>query len=408
MVIAALLFLGTFGEFFFSRTRVPDLVWMVCAGILAGPLLGIISPEVLEPIVPYFGAIALTVILSGGAFRLRISDVISAAPRGIFLGLWGFIFSVAAMCLFFWAATALEFVRPVPFLTWVMVGTIVGGTSSIVIMPTLALCNVPASVARVLEVESSATDALTVVVAMVMINLVVSGSVDFSLPIISLGRELGLGVALGVVCAAVLVPGIPTMRDKPHGYTLFLGSMLGLYAVTQSLHGNGAMAVLVSSLLLGNAGSIVPRLFPGAQGHIFIATSTTSLMQDQISFLIKSFFFFLIGLMFPTDLRIIALSGVAALAIFAMRIPAVILSMWNQKLRKKEFWFLCTAMPRGLAAGVLATLPLHYGVPGVENLAPAIFAIIVLTVLIFAMGFSIVSRLRDDDSLELPATDNPD
>ena len=53
-------------------------------------------------------------------------------------------------------------------------------------------------------------------------------------------------------------------------------------------------------------------------------------------------------------------------------------------------------MPRGLAAGVLATLPLQRGIQGLENLAPTIFAGIVFSVLLFAAGVSIVSRFPDD------------
>jgi NhaP-type Na+/H+ and K+/H+ antiporter len=52
-------------------------------------------------------------------------------------------------------------------------------------------------------------------------------------------------------------------------------------------------------------------------------------MQDQMAFLIKSFFFFLIGLMFPTDLRQIALAAVGVLFLIVMQ--------------KKEFWFLTAA-----------------------------------------------------------------
>jgi cell volume regulation protein A len=156
------------------------------------------------------------------------------------------------------------------------------------------------------------------------------------------------------------------------------------------------MAVLVASLFIGNASSIVPRLFPGAQGLMFTATQTTAIMQDQMTFFIKSFFFFLIGLMFPTDLRQIALAAVGVLFLAAMRVPAVLLSTRRMGLGKKEFWFLSTAIPRGLAAGVLATLPVQYGIPGTENLAPVIFAVIVLSVLIFAIGFSIVGRLPDE------------
>jgi cell volume regulation protein A len=394
--IAGILLLGALGEFIFARTRVPDVVWLVVAGILAGPTSGLIPSGLLRPGIPFFGAIALTVILSSGAFRLQLTEVAAAAPRGILLGLSGFAFSLIATCGFYWLSTELGYVRPSPPLAWVIVGAIVGGTSSVIIMPTMALARAPSRVARMLEVESSATDALSVIIAMVLIDLVVSGSADISRPFITLARELGVGTALGVIAAAVLVPGIPSMRDKAHGYTVFLASMLALYGITDLVKGNGALAVLVASLLIGNASSIVPRLIPGAHGLVFAATQTTGVMQDQMTFLIKSFFFFLIGLMFPTDLKQIALAAVGVLFLMAMRVPAVLLSTRRMGLGKKEFWFLCVAIPRGLAAGVLATLPMQYGVPGAENLAPTIFAVIVLSVLVFAIGFSIVGRLPDE------------
>jgi potassium/hydrogen antiporter len=396
VVLAGILLLGALGEFIFARTRIPDVIWLVAAGILAGPVFGLIPAGLLTSGIPFFGAIALTIILSNGAYRLQLSEVTAAAPRGIFLGLAGFVFSVLAICGFLWLATALGYVRPSPPLVWVMVGAVVGGTSSVIIMPTMAMARVPSRIARILEVESSATDALTVVITMVLIDLVVSGSADISRPFIALARELGVGVAVGVIAAALLVPGIPSMRDKPHGYTIFLAAMLALYGIAGLFKGNGAMAVLVASLLIGNASYIVPRLFPGAQGQQFAETQTTGIMQDQMTFLIKSFFFFLIGLMFPTDPKLIGLAAIAVLFLVAMRIPAVLLSARRMGLRTKEFWFLVAAIPRGLAAGVLATLPMQYGVKGAENLAPAIFAVIVLSVLVFAIGFSIVGRLPDD------------
>ena len=85
--IAVVLLLGALGEFIFARTRVPDVVWLVAAGILAGPVSGLIPAGLLKPGIPFFGAIALTIILSSGAFRLQLNEVAAAAPRGIFLGL---------------------------------------------------------------------------------------------------------------------------------------------------------------------------------------------------------------------------------------------------------------------------------------------------------------------------------
>jgi potassium/hydrogen antiporter len=394
--VAGILLLGALGEFIFARTRVPDVVWLVAAGILAGPVCGLIPVGPLVAAIPFFGAIALTVILSGGAFRLQLTEVAAAAPRGILLGLSGFVFSLIAICGYLWLLTTLGYVPPSPPLAWAMMGAIVGGTASVIIMPTIALARVPSRVARILEVEASTNDAPAIVVTMVLIDLLLSGSADMSRPFIALARELGVGVALGVIAAALLVPGIPSMRDKPHGYTIFLASMLALYGITDLFRGNGAMAVVVASLLIGNASSIVPHLFPGARGLEFAPSQTTAVMQDQMTFLIKSFFFFLIGLMFPTDLKVIALAAIAVLLLMAVRVPAVLLSTRRMGLGKKEVGFLVTAIPRGLAAGVLATLPMQYGIPGVDNLAPAIFALIVLSVLVFAIGFSIVGRLPDE------------
>jgi cell volume regulation protein A len=146
--IAGILLLGALGEFIFARTRVPDVIWLVVAGILAGPVFGLIPAGLLKPGIPFFGAIALTVILSSGAFRLQLTEVAAAAPRGIFLGLAGFVFSLIAVCVFFWLSTKLGYVRPSPPLAWVIVGAIVGGTSSVVIMPTMAMAQVPSRVAH--------------------------------------------------------------------------------------------------------------------------------------------------------------------------------------------------------------------------------------------------------------------
>jgi len=247
-----------------------------------------------------------------------------------------------------------------------------------------------------LEVESAATDALCVVVAMVMMDFVLDGVSDLSRPVVALTRELGVGLAVGVAAAALLIPLIPPLRDKPHGFTIFLASMLAIYALTQHWNGNGAVAVLTAALLLGNAASIVPRLFPGARAGIFTSTNTVTVMQDQLSFLIKSFFFFLIGLMFPTDPRLIALGAAGVVFLLLFRVPAVALATHGLGLKRKHFLLLVIAIPRGLAAGVLATLPLSRGIPDMENLAPALFALIVFSILFFAIGFYFVSHMPDE------------
>lgn len=396
VVVAGLLLIGALGEFIFVRTGIPDVIWLVLAGILAGPVFGVVSPEVLEPAVPFFGAIALTIILSGGAYKLRLTEVAAAAPRALMLSFVGFLFSVASIYGYFWTLTELEFVKPAPPVFWLLTGAIVGGGSALILMPTLAGAKVDPRLAHLVEVESSATDAFCIVMAMVLMDLLVTGSADLSRPFVALGREIGVGVLFGTVAAAVLIPGIPALRDKPHGYTVFLSAELIIYALTDLANGNGPMAVATSALLAGNASTLVPKIIPGARPEAFVATEVASVMQDQMTFLIKSFFFVLIGLMFPTSPRLMALGSLGAVVLLLFRIPAVMLSTAKLGLTRKQASLIIVAMPRGLAAGVLSTLPLEYGLAGVENFSPAVFALIVTSILLFAVGFAFVSRMSDE------------
>src|SRR5215468_4230928 len=396
-MVAAILLLGAVGEFVFARTGIPDVIWLVCAGVLAGPVFKLVSPGLLQPAVPLFGAIALIVILSGGASRLRLEDVAAAGPRALILGVAGFVVSIASVCVWLWLMTAMGFLKPAPFLAWLAAGTIVGGTSSLIIMPTTGAGKVHARTARLLEVESSSTDALSIVTTMVLVDLLISGGVSVSRPFLALGRELGVGVGVGVLAAAALISVVPTLKSHPHAYTGFLAGMLVVYAVTSQLDGNGAMAVLTAALLLGNASSLVPRLIPGAHAEAFMTDYRTRLMQDQMSFFIKSFFFVLIGLLFPTSPRLILLGALPVLFLLAGRIPAVWLATLGLDLPKKQFWMLTVAVPRGLAAGVLSAIPVAYGIAG-PDFPPAIFSLIVTSILVFCLGVALVGRMNDAEA----------
>jgi len=204
-------------------------------------------------------------------------------------------------------------------------------------MPTTAAGRIDPRTARLLEVESASTDALSIVITMVLVDLLVVGTVSVSRPFVALGRELGVGVGVGLLAAAALLLVMPTLKKNPHTYTTFLAAMLVVYGATSQLDGSGAMAVLTAALLVGNASSIVPRLIPGAHAEAFVTDPRARVMHDQMSFFIKSFFFVLIGLMFPTSFRLILLGAIPVLFLLAARIPAVQLATRRLGLSKKQF-----------------------------------------------------------------------
>lgn len=392
VLIAGLLALGALGEYVYAYTGLPDAVWLVGAGVLLGPGLGMVQPELLQPAVPVFGAVALTVILSGSAYRLRIAEVARIARRGLALGLVSFVLAVLAIVGFLAMLSEFGWVRTASPMAWVLVGVIVGGSSSLLIIPATSAKRVDETTATTLEVESSATDGLCIVVALALIEILLRGEMEIVKPVLSFAQQVGIGLAMGLLAAALMVSFFPGLRGKPHGYTLFLALMLALYGVTTHMSGNGAMAVLVASLLIGNASTLVPRLIPGARPEGFVGSEVGRAMQDHTTFLVKSFFFVLIGLMFPTDPRSMGLGAAAAVILLIARAPAVWMTMRGSGCSRKSKWQLTLACPRGLTAGVLATLPLQAGLVVMEKLSQAVFALIVTSILIFSVGFMLIDR----------------
>ncbi len=70
--IAAIFLIGTFGEVVFTRTRVPDVIWLILVGIFIGPVLGIVTRATLLGIAPYFSALTLVFVLFEGGSRLDL------------------------------------------------------------------------------------------------------------------------------------------------------------------------------------------------------------------------------------------------------------------------------------------------------------------------------------------------
>ena len=153
--------------------------------------------------------------------------------------------------------------------------------------------------------------------------------------------------------------------------------------------------MLTAALLLGNASSLVPRFIPGADAQAFVTDQSARAVQGQMSFFVKSFFFVLIGLMFPTSPRLILLRRrprAAPAGGAHPRRPAR-----DPRPRSIEEAVLASDCrgPTGIGGG----RPL--GDPRAlrhrrSRLPPAIFSLIVTSILVFCLGVALVGRMPDE------------
>ncbi|HLT37468.1 MAG TPA: cation:proton antiporter, partial [Enhygromyxa sp.] len=387
MMIGALFVLGAGGEVIFARTQIPDVVWLILAGVSLR-VTGLIDPTVLDPILPLFSTLTLIVVLFDGGRQIVIHDLVKAAPRASALAILTFLGAMICVAVVLQLA-ALTGLLPDSwtFLHSLMVGAILGGSSSLVIMPSMAVAKVEPKISNLVGLESALTDALCVVVAVVLMNLIQSGNASGTDAVLELGENFGLALLIGLIAGWAWMPVLRALSGSQHSYPITLAALLFLTVMVGSVGGNAAMAVLTFSVVVGNADALMKMVGFSLGDKPLKLDDTVVTVHTQVAFIIKSFFFTYIGLMLAPPWSLLLLGIVVGFTLFGSRIPATMLIARAPAFNHYERKLVTVALPRGMAAGVLATMPAAAGVEGTEQLPAMVFAAVVTSIAIFAVGF---------------------
>jgi cell volume regulation protein A len=389
LAIAGIFLVGAAGEVAFRRTSIPDVVWLIAAGIILGPLTSAVTRDQLLAIAPFFAALTLVVVLFESGSHLKLGEVSAAAPRSAALALLTFVSAALLVALLSMGARLVGLLPE----TWsvrhgLLLGAILGGSSSIIIMPAMTHAQVEPRVANLVGLESAFTDAFCVVGASALMDLMSAHGAAVS-PGVAVLRSFGIGLAIGSGAGAFWLLLLGLLRKSDHAYPVTLAALLGLYVVIEQAGGSAALGILTFALIVGNAGSISRAL--GFSEELTLGDSVQG-VHSQIAFIVKSLFFTFIGAMLGPPWGLMTLGVLLGAALFAARVPAVSLATWRSSLTSSEKKLTAVALPRGMAAGVLATLPASAGIPATEQLSSLVFACVVATILIFAVGFPLVRR----------------
>ena len=397
LVAAVIIILGFLGEEFFNRTSIPDSILLLLFGVLLGPIFQLFAHEELLAITPYFAALALIIILFDGGLNMDIREAVKNSPRALVLAITGWILNVlvtAAFCkvLLGWR-----------LLNGLLLGSIVGGGSSIIVIALIRKLKVSEKIETVLSLESILTDVLCTVGAFTMINILVSISseeavssgVDLYSALGSVGAAFGVGILVGLSLGVAWLVILERIKGKPNAYMLTLAMLFLTFVVATNLEGNGALSALFFGLIIGNSRHIAKRL--KFRTTISIDNSVRD-FHSQISFLIRSFFFVFTGLLFSLSSFTSVLFGLLISVTF-LGIRFVVVKMASVKSELGDYGTLMTVMfPRGLAAAVLASIPLTSGVPGSQVFPEIAFIVILATIVITTVGVAVLKKRKSSSS----------
>jgi potassium/hydrogen antiporter len=383
------IFLGVAGESFFKRTGIPDIAFLMILGVIIGPVLGIIQPDVVIEIVPYFAALALIIIMFDGGLNLDIKQIMRTAHFALVLAILGFITSMIIVTMFAHYGLGWE------WLDSILLSSIVGGSSSIIVFGLVRTIHVSEETKSMLGFESALTDILSTIVAFIMFEAILSGYFDLDLLGVTFGRAVAVGLLLGLGVGIPWMYVTTKLSNAQHSYMLTLGILFVLFFLARSFGESGALTALVFGIMLGNRYRL-SRYLKFKLPDI----STDDTMHNQLTFLVRSFFFVFVGLLASFGrLEYVLFGIIATIAIYIGRIFITKISL-TKKFSRLDKKVTTVMIPRGLAAAVLATFPVTIGLPNAEAYPQIVFFIIMASVIVTTIGLGRAKKIPPPDNLE--------
>ena len=375
LAAGVVIFLGVMGEAFFKRTGIPDVAFLMILGVVIGPVLGIVQHEMVVEVVPYFAALALIIIMFDGGLNLNIKDIIKTAHFSFSLAIFGFILSVTIIAL------AAHYILGWALLDSILLGSIVGGSSSAIVFGLVRSVKISSETKSMLSFESALTDILATIAAFILFEAVMAGHFDLQTVEETLGRAIAVGLILGFGVGIPWMYVSTKLANAQHGYMLTLGILFVLFFLANSFGESGALTALVFGLMLGNksrfAGILkfkMPKIEPDDPTH------------NQLTFLVRSFFFVFVGLLASFGQIEFIIFGVLITIIVYIGRLGIGSAVLTKRFSKLDRAVTNSMIPRGLAAAVLATYPITLGLPNAEAYPQIIFFIILSSVVITTIG----------------------
>lgn len=381
LTLGVLFFSAHFFVQLFPKTKIPDVLFLVLLGLIAGPILGLIRLEDFGKTGPLFTSLALVIILFQSGTDLELKALGRSLP--ITLGLTLTTFFLTAGLGF----SLGHFLLGLPLLASFALGFAVGGTSSAVVIPMVKLLKMDPEVESALILESALTDVLCVIGVFSVIQVEAGSGPDAGRLIGSVMSSLVFAGVIGLTGSFLWLLVLNSLRNFPNTIFSTLAFLLILYGVAEFLGFSGAITSLAFGVGLTNQKELkFHKVRFVKQDSLTKLTPVEQSFFSEMVFILKTFFFVYLGVSIPfRDLNAflwaLAFTGV----LLILRFIIVRLTVrGNYPPRQKGIAMVL--FPKGLAAAVLAGLPLEQGMEGGEGVQSMTYMIILVTIVFAALG----------------------
>lgn len=366
------------------RTRVPDVIVLLGCGILLGPVLHWINAARFPEIIRGVGTLALILILFAAGLELDLRRARKQFAAGTVLAVLSYTLTMVGVELFCTHALGMRRMAAL------LVAAALSCMSGSIILPILDQLDLERDLKTTLVIEASFGDGLGALVVGVLLGVAGGGAQSTTSGGAILGGmvtgfvfRFALAFVIAVMAGFLWARLLPRISNRQFWQVLTFAAVLIVYAGTHALGGSDLFAVMVFGATL--ASMLGPQSFLREFEFEVLSSDKSSQMHSfhsELAFLVRSFFFVLLGAMIQfRGLRLQLLPSLGILGVFlAARIVAVQGSraVWRRtSWRERELAILL--IPRGLITAVLALEVIPAMPVDLMFLPSLIFALILFT-----------------------------
>jgi NhaP-type Na+/H+ or K+/H+ antiporter len=368
MLLTLMLGIGFLCQWIAWRVGLPAILFLLLAGILAGPVTGVLHPDkVLGDLLFPMVSLSVAVILFEGSLTLRFHEL-----KGIGHVIRRLVSYGAVLALLLLAAAA----HWIGGLSWelsLLFGALTCVTGPTVIAPMLRTVRPNARIANILRWEGIVIDPIGALFAVLVYEAIVSHREGHSIQ-----------VFLGTVACGAIVGGLAA---------LILGRLLRRHAIPEYLQNYGSLAAVLATFSLSNhfapeSGLLAVTVMGIALGNMRdVHIDDIMDFKEHLTTLLVSTLFILLAarLDWPLpDGALLAGILIFVVAQLVIRPLSALVSTVGSTLSWRERALIAWVAPRGIvAASVSALFAIRLekiGMAGADKMVPLVFLLIIGTV----------------------------
>jgi cell volume regulation protein A len=361
LIVAAILFVGFLANAFFKKTGWPEILFLIVIGVVIGPVLNLFSKQAFLPALPLISTFTLLMVLFRGGLDLNIHEVISGSLRSLVQATAYFFVGMILIAIF------VHFVTNWDWISSLMLGSILSQTGEVVIIPLAKRIRLKPQSVILLSLEAVLTSIFNIIFFYAFLQAQLLGVFDLSATVIRIVTNFLVGIGIGVTMGIIWLRALLFLGKQELSYMITIGYVFLSYGMSEYLNGSGPLAVLALGLVLGNERQFLKllRMDQAASSFSELKTYLTR-FQTEISFILRAFFFVLLGVFFEISQASLTVLLVYGLPIFGIllitRYLVVSLSTWRSPMSedKRPIIAMCAL---GMTPVLLSFIALQSNLP---------------------------------------------